>query len=91
MIHNLVQNGEYKKYRTVTLIKDFMLVWGALAGVALLIGLGISFITWTDWIITISYNELFGMYFRGSYILAFIIAVFVNVRSHQLEIHKMNK
>lgn len=89
MIIDLIKSGEYKNYRTITFIKDYIIVWVALIGVALLIGLGISFILWTDWIVVVTTGELFGTYFRISFVLAFIVSLFFNVRSHQIEIHKM--
>lgn len=89
MIYDLIKNGEYKQFRMVTFIKDFVIVWCVFVSMVLTLGLCVSFILWIDWLTIVWHSETFGMYFRISFVLAFVISVFVNVRSHTIEIHKM--
>lgn len=86
MITNVIKSQQYKTYRLVTFIKDFLTLVGGAGMIGLAIYLIGSFYIW-DWL-NVSKSYLWQVY-RVTLLLAAMVSLYTNKDSHADELNKM--
>lgn len=92
MIINVLKDGKYKHFRTITVLKDFIIIYGILLIACGVLWLCDAIVHWDlHHIKTIISYDLIGKILRGFIPLALFVSIYFNKHSHKDEIDSLEK